>query len=225
MMFGPHDSESAHSARSMRWKIKRQSNDDLRQKFIDQIAPQIEFLGLEHPDPQCIWNEEVHTTIPARSTGTSSTASSTATVTATASVSSITSPSTARAPGCARRCRPTNGKRADAAQGEALPSCPIRSTGTLRGLLRSRRGLDHKHVGSLHAEDAEQALEYARDVYTRRGEGVSIWVALARHLRLAGRRLGRFFDPSNDKPYRLATYYRLPDEVDNSRTGACSQRS
>ena len=39
--------------------------------------------------------------------------------------------------------------------------------------VRGRRGLDHKHVGSLHAEDAEQALEYARDVYTRRGEGIS----------------------------------------------------
>ena len=42
--------------------------------------------------------------------------------------------------------------------------------------LRSKRGLDHKHVGSLHAEDPQQALEYARDIYTRRSEGVSIWV-------------------------------------------------
>jgi ring-1,2-phenylacetyl-CoA epoxidase subunit PaaA len=58
MMFGPHDAESAHSAKSMQWKIKRQSNDELRQKFIDQTAPQIEFLGLEHPDPECRWNAE-----------------------------------------------------------------------------------------------------------------------------------------------------------------------
>ena len=58
MMFGPHDSESAHSARSMAWKIKRETNDDLRQKFIDQTAPQIEFLGLEHPDTDLAWNEE-----------------------------------------------------------------------------------------------------------------------------------------------------------------------
>ncbi len=58
MMFGPHDSESAHSTKSMQWKIKRESNDDLRQKFIDQTAPQIEVLGLEHPDPDCKWNEE-----------------------------------------------------------------------------------------------------------------------------------------------------------------------
>jgi ring-1,2-phenylacetyl-CoA epoxidase subunit PaaA len=59
MMFGPHDSESAHTAKSMQWKIKRQTNDELRQKFIDQTAPQIEFLGLEHPDPECKWNEEL----------------------------------------------------------------------------------------------------------------------------------------------------------------------
>lgn len=58
MMFGPHDSESAHSARSMEWKIKRETNDDLRQKFIDQTVPQIEFLGLEHPDENLVWNED-----------------------------------------------------------------------------------------------------------------------------------------------------------------------
>lgn len=58
MMFGPHDSESAHSAQSMKWKIKRETNDDLRQKFIDQTAPQIEFLGLLHPDKDLKWNEQ-----------------------------------------------------------------------------------------------------------------------------------------------------------------------
>lgn len=58
MMFGPHDTESAHSAKSMEWKIKRETNDDLRQKFIDQTASQIEFLGLEHPDKDLKWNEE-----------------------------------------------------------------------------------------------------------------------------------------------------------------------
>ena len=57
MMFGPHDSDSAHSARSMQWKIKRETNDDLRQKFIDQTVDQIEFLGLEHPDKAIQWNE------------------------------------------------------------------------------------------------------------------------------------------------------------------------
>ncbi|MGB0847048.1 MAG: Phenylacetic acid catabolic protein, partial [Thiolinea sp.] len=58
MMFGPHDAESAHSARSMQWKIKRETNDDLRQKFVDQTAKQVEVLGLEHPDKDLKWNEE-----------------------------------------------------------------------------------------------------------------------------------------------------------------------
>lgn len=58
MMFGPHDAESAHSAQSMLWKIKRKSNDDLRQAFVDQTVPQAEFLDLKIPDPDLKWNEE-----------------------------------------------------------------------------------------------------------------------------------------------------------------------
>ncbi len=58
MMFGPHDSDSAHSSKSMNWKIKRESNDTLRQRFVDQSVPQIEALGLEMPDPEIKWNEE-----------------------------------------------------------------------------------------------------------------------------------------------------------------------
>ena len=66
MMFGPHDSEatadgtikSAHSSQSMKWKVKRETNDDLRQRFIDQSVPQIEFLGLTIPDDKIKWNEE-----------------------------------------------------------------------------------------------------------------------------------------------------------------------
>jgi ring-1,2-phenylacetyl-CoA epoxidase subunit PaaA len=57
MMFGPHDAESAHSAQSMKWKIKRQSNDELRQKFVDQTVPQAEFAGLRIPDDKLAWNE------------------------------------------------------------------------------------------------------------------------------------------------------------------------
>jgi len=58
MMFGPHDSDSAHSGKSMKWKIKRQPNDYLRQKFIDQTVPQIEVLGLQMPDLKLKWNED-----------------------------------------------------------------------------------------------------------------------------------------------------------------------
>jgi ring-1,2-phenylacetyl-CoA epoxidase subunit PaaA len=58
MMFGPPDGESPHSAQSMAWKIKRHSNDDLRQKFVDMIVPQAEALGLTLPDPELRWNPE-----------------------------------------------------------------------------------------------------------------------------------------------------------------------
>jgi ring-1,2-phenylacetyl-CoA epoxidase subunit PaaB len=82
--------------------------------------------------------------------------------------------------------------------------------------IRSRRGLDHKHVGRLHAEDAAQALEYARDVYTRRNEGVSIWVVESSDIVASQEEdCESFYDPSDDKPYRHATHYQLPDEVNN----------
>ena len=82
--------------------------------------------------------------------------------------------------------------------------------------IRSKRGLDHKHVGSLHAEDNEQALEYARDVYTRRSEGVSIWVVKSADICASQEGDSEsFFDPSDDKPYRHATYYPLPKEISN----------
>lgn len=57
MMFGPHDSLSTHSDQSMKWKIKRKSNDELRQNFVDMIAGQIKVLGMQLPDPQLRWNE------------------------------------------------------------------------------------------------------------------------------------------------------------------------
>src|SRR5205814_3978260 len=58
MMFGPHDSESTHSDQSMKWKIKRKSNDELRQNFVDMIAEQVKVLGMTLPDRDLKWNEE-----------------------------------------------------------------------------------------------------------------------------------------------------------------------
>ncbi len=58
MMFGPPDGDSIHSAQSMAWKIKQNTNDELRQKFVDQTVPQAKFIGLEVPDPDLKWNEE-----------------------------------------------------------------------------------------------------------------------------------------------------------------------
>ena len=58
MMFGPSDKDSVHSAQSMAWKIKMNTNDELRQKFVDQTVPQADYLGLTVPDPNLAWNEE-----------------------------------------------------------------------------------------------------------------------------------------------------------------------
>jgi len=58
MMFGPSDTNSLHSTQNMSWKIKRHTNDELRQKFIDMTVPQAEYLGLNIPDSKLKWNEE-----------------------------------------------------------------------------------------------------------------------------------------------------------------------
>jgi ring-1,2-phenylacetyl-CoA epoxidase subunit PaaB len=80
--------------------------------------------------------------------------------------------------------------------------------------IRSRQGLDHKHVGSLHATDAQMAIENARDVYTRRMEGVSIWVVESRHITASNpAEAGELYEPAADKIYRHPTFYDLPDEV------------
>ena len=80
--------------------------------------------------------------------------------------------------------------------------------------LRSRRGLDHKHVGSLHAADPEQALHAARDTYTRREEGVSIWVVRSNDIHASqSQDDAAFFEPAADKVYRHPTFYEVPDEL------------
>ena len=80
--------------------------------------------------------------------------------------------------------------------------------------IRSKQGLDHKHVGSLHASDAQMAIENARDVYTRRQEGISIWVVESTHIHASNPAdASILFDPANDKVYRHPTFYELPDEL------------
>ena len=58
MMFGPHDADSPRTGNAMKWKIKRQTNDELRQSFIDKTVPQAEIIGLKIPDPHLKWNEQ-----------------------------------------------------------------------------------------------------------------------------------------------------------------------
>lgn len=82
--------------------------------------------------------------------------------------------------------------------------------------IRAKAGLAHKHAGSLHAADAEMALENARDVYTRRNEGVSLWVVPSTAITASDPQdKEAFFEPAGDKIYRHPTFYEIPDEVKN----------
>ncbi len=80
--------------------------------------------------------------------------------------------------------------------------------------IRARNGLSHKHVGSLHAVDAEMALQAARDVYTRRGEGQSVWVVRSSDIVASDPREKEvMFEPTGSKIYRHPTFYDIPEDV------------
>src|SRR5712675_233602 len=168
MMFGPPDQASQHSDTSTKWKIKRFSNDELRQKFVDATVPQAQYLGLSIPDPGMTQNE----------------------MTGHWEYSEID----------------WNEFR------EVLMATP--NTPLWEVFIRSRNGLAHKHVGSLHASDATLALQAARDIYTRRGEGLSIWVVPSSAITASDpAEKGMMFEPAESKIYRHPTFYDVPDEV------------
>ncbi|MCY0095704.1 1,2-phenylacetyl-CoA epoxidase subunit PaaB [Hoeflea ulvae] len=80
--------------------------------------------------------------------------------------------------------------------------------------IRPRNGLHHRHVGSLHAADSALALQSARDVYTRRGEGNSIWVVRSSDIAASDPSFAEpNFEPADDKIYRHPSFYDIPDEV------------
>jgi len=95
---------------------------------------------------------------------------------------------------------------ATAGAGEAFPLWEV--------FIRSKQGLDHKHAGSLHASDATMAIENARDVYTRRQEGISLWVVESKFIHASNPDDAEsLYEPAEDKIYRHPTFYDLPDEV------------
>ena len=82
--------------------------------------------------------------------------------------------------------------------------------------IRGQHGMSHRHVGSLHAVDAKHALKNARDVYTRRNEGISIWVVETSKITASNpSNKEALFDPARDKVYRHPTFYKLPEEDGN----------
>ena len=104
----------------------------------------------------------------------------------------------------------------------ASPS-PDREAGVAGGrwplwevFVRNRRGLSHSHAGSLHAPDAAMALRNARDLFTRRMEGTSIWVVPSAAITASSPdEKDPFFEPAADKAYRHPTFYDIPDGVQN----------
>lgn len=82
--------------------------------------------------------------------------------------------------------------------------------------IRSKNGLAHKHAGSMHAGDAETAIQSARDLYTRRGEASSLWIIKSSDIIASDPSdSDELFDPSDDKIYRHPTFYSVPDGVKN----------
>lgn len=80
--------------------------------------------------------------------------------------------------------------------------------------IRSKNGLSHKHVGSLHAADEEMAVENARDVYCRRSEGVSIWVVKSESIYASDPgKSEELFETAKNKIYRHPTFYDIPKEI------------
>jgi ring-1,2-phenylacetyl-CoA epoxidase subunit PaaB len=112
--------------------------------------------------------------------------------------------------GARRQGGPMNSKQ-NAANQSAMDEWPLWEV-----FVRSKSGLDHKHCGSLHAADPQMAIQLARDVYTRRLEGCSVWVVRSDQI-VASDPADKdmYFDPMEDKVYRHPTFYKLPPEVDH----------
>lgn len=105
------------------------------------------------------------------------------------------------------------------APGEEQPDIPTGDGSPSDGwpmwevFVRPRRGMSHGHAGSLHAPDAETALQHARDVYTRRREGVSVWVVPTTSITASDPDDADELFEAIEKPYRHAAYYEIPEEV------------
>ena len=176
MMFGPPDDDSPNTAQSMAWGIKRNTNDELRQQFVDMSVPQAEALGVTLPDPELRWNEERgHHDFGQPDWDEFM------------QVVKGNGPCNAQRIAHRRRAHEdgawvreaADGLRRRARQASRHERRVEAEWPLYEVFVRGKRGLNHVHVGSLHAADDEMALRHARDVYTRRNEGVSIWVVRA----------------------------------------------
>ena len=93
-------------------------------------------------------------------------------------------------------------------------STPAKEWPRFEVFVRGQHGMSHRHVGSLHAADAEMAMKNARDVYTRRNEGLSIWVVQSQHIAASSpSEKGPMYEPANSKTYRHPTFFDIPDDI------------
>ncbi len=207
MMFGPPDSESANTEQSMAWRIKRNTNDDLRQKFVDMTVPQAERLGVTLPDPGPAVERRARAARLRRDRLDR--------VQAGPVRRGAVQRGADRAPAAGARGRRVGARSRRRPRGQADGGSGMSSNWPLwEVFVRGKRGLNHVHVGSLHAPDANLAVRNARDLYTRRNEGVSIWVVPSSAITASTvDEKDPFFEPAADKVYRHPTFYRIPDDV------------
>ena len=217
MMFGPPDDQSPNTAQSMAWGIKRHTNDELRQRFVDMTVPQAEKLGVTLPDPDLRWNaERGHYDFGSvdwdefmaviKGNGPCNAQRIARRKAAHDEGAWVREAAAAYA---AKHAATAGGGLMTEPQGQVRSGWPLYEV-----FLRGKRGLNHVHVGSLHAADPQMALHHARDLYTRRNEGVSIWVVAARDITASSPdEKDPFFAPSGDKVYRHPTFYEIPDDV------------
>ncbi len=175
MMFGPPDADSPNTEQSMAWGIKRDTNDELRQKFVDMSVPQADALGVTLPDPQLAWNDERGH----HDFGQPDWDEFYAVVAGSGPCNAQRVAHRQRADDDGAWVREA-ATRVRRKQGRPMSEPVTTDEWPLYEIfVRGKRGLNHVHVGSLHAADDEMALRHARDVYTRRNEGVSIWAVRA----------------------------------------------
>lgn len=222
-MFGPPHRSSTHSVQSMAWRIKRFTNDELRQRFVDICVPQAAALGVALPDPDLRWNPRRghYDFTPPDFTELREVVAGNG----LCNRQRVAQRRKAHEEGAwvreaaqahAAKHRVADQPSAQTNGDEPMPAADRRDWPLWEVFVRAGRGFSHIHVGSLHAPDAHLALHNARDLYTRRGEGVSLWVVPTRAVVASSPdEKDPFFGPSADKVYRHPSFFELPEGVEH----------
>ncbi len=222
MMFGPPDSESSNSDELLRWGVKKKSNDELRQRFVNLTVAQAKAIDLTLPDPDLAYDDddgelEVRPDrlgrVLARREGRRTVQSRASRGAQQGARRRRVGPR--RRGGVRREAKQSRPKPLDEAARRSVRTAGRLASGRCGKCSCSRRRASRTSTpGSVHAATAEQALQNARDVYARRGEAVSIWVVPSAAITASTPEdMGPFFDPGNDKPYRHPQFYKVPRGV------------